>query len=287
MGVDYEKLEQIQKVLISNSKNELLNQFIEAKIIKYENLYNYYHLYIIFNGIQCNQFIISKKEFSTEFKEIKIKLEDIKVKMIKNKNYIEIKHYNVISKNLTIQKTKLYEFKLPQMIEDLRPINSFENICVILKAKEKDLITSYSYTFYNYSNSNILIDSLNDFSDIIENGKCYLFNGFNFYNNTLISTNISSIEIIDQNSIIEDIKFPENINKCNNNDIINLKGNIIDLIIENFTVIIEDTITKNNIEIILNLDLVNKINPNSICQFIRFKKINNRKFIYTNLSDIF
>jgi len=103
----------------------------------------------------------------------------------------------------------------------------------------------------------------------------------NYYNNTLISSNIASNEIIEKNSMIEDIIFFENINIFNNNDVINIKWNITDLIIENFNVIIQECKIKNNIEIKLNIDLF----INSLCQFIRLKKINNN-FIYTNLSDV-
>ena len=41
------------------------------------------------------------------------------------------------------------------------------------------------------------------------------------------------------------------------------------------------------IEIKLNYDLIRKINPGSLCEFVYFKKINNKIYHYTGLSDIY
>ena len=55
----------------------------------------------------------------------------------------------------------------------------------------------------------IIIDSLEKYpNDIFENDKLYFFNGFYCENNVLYKTNFSSIEIIDENSLIEDNYFP-------------------------------------------------------------------------------
>jgi hypothetical protein len=133
-----------------------------------------------------------------------------------------------------------YNFQLPKITTDLNSVDSKKLVAVKLKVKETDLIHSFEYEFPSIGHKNIYIDSLIELSKTFENGKLYLFNGFHYYNNTLYRTNISSIEVIDEDSIIEDIIFPMNINNILNNQIINLKGNIKDLIIEDFIVIIEE-----------------------------------------------
>ena len=37
----------------------------------------------------------------------------------------------------------------------------------------------------------------------------------------------------------------------------------------------------------LNLDLIKKINPNSLCKFFRLKKLNNNLYTFTNLSEVY
>ena len=37
----------------------------------------------------------------------------------------------------------------------------------------------------------------------------------------------------------------------------------------------------------LNLDLIKKINPNSLCEFFRLKKLNNNLYTFTNLSEVY
>ena len=208
--------------------------------------------------------------------------------MIRNINYLEITNYqDIIVKEQNNENSQIYNFKLPKIISDLNSVEKKELVAVKLKAKERDLIHSFEYDFSSINHKNIFIDSLNEFSKKLENGKLYLFNGFHYYNNTLYRTNISSIEVIDENSIIENIIFPKNINDIVNNQIINLEGNIKDLIIEEFSVIIEELNTLNKIKIRLDCHLIKKINPNGLCQFISFKKIDNNKYEYTELSNIY
>lgn len=286
MGTFLNNIQNIENAFLSNSIQDI-KKTIEANIIKYTKKCNYFQLTLSFYDIKCNQFIISESIFNENNKNIKFNLEDVKLKMIKSKNYLEIKQYISLSRDLSINFTEFYEFRLPKIIKDLSSIDSQKNIAVILKAKENDFINSYSYHFYNYSDNAVSINCLNKFSNHFENQKFYLFNGFDYFNNTLTPTNISSIEIIDENSIIEDIIFPKNVNNCKNEDIINLKGNIIDLIIEKFTIKIEEFETKNLIELKLNLELIKKINPNSLCEFIRVKKINNNLYKFTNLTEVY
>ena len=217
-----------------------------------------------------------------------INLKDIQLKMIKNINYLEITNYQIININeQTNGNSQIYSFNLLKITTNLDSVKSKIFVAVKLKVKEKDWIKSFEYEFSNIEHKKISIDSLNGLSTKLENDKLYLFNGFYYYNNTLYRTNISSIEVIVEDSIIEDNIFPNNINNITNNQIINLKGNVIDLIIEEFAVIIEELNSRNVIKIKLNYYLIKKINPNGLCSFISFKKINNNFYEFTELSNIY
>ena len=156
-----------------------------------------------------------------------------------------------------IDELKAYAFDLPRLVDNINLIENNKNISIKLKVEETDNISSYSYKFYNNYSENINVDIPNEFLNFIENDKIYLFNGFNYssINNSIKPINISSIEIVDINSDIENINF-------------------------------EEINTKINIEIKLNINLFKKINQNNICTFLNFQKSNNKN-VYTNLSDIY
>ena len=295
MGSDYERIEDIKDVekLLLSSSEEFINESFKIIIINFEDINNsnYYKLEAICYNKKCNQFIIKKDDFFKNNNiEIKIKLKDIKLKMINGINYLQIKNYAIINKNFQNHNfLELFEFNLPKLVQNSKPIESQRNIAIKLKSKETDLISFFIYKFYDNFNNEIKIESLNDFLDEIENEKIYLFNGFNYNsdNNFLTKTNISSIEIIDKNSCVENINFIENIEIIENNQIISFKGYIKDLEIETFTVLIEEINTKIQLKVNLNLYLIKKINQSYECQFINFKKENNNIFTITQFSDIF
>ena len=286
MGLDINKM---KDKLYSNDKNNI-SQLINAKILYFFDIRNSNYIQLALNifNKKCNNFIINKQSFDNKSTEIEFLLNSIKLKMIKNTNYLEIKEFKLndfLSKNY--ENKGFYDFQIPKMKYELNSIKSKEFIAIKLKVKEEDLITHLEYTAYDINNNQILINNLNEFSEQLENCKCYLFNGFYYANNSLKQTNVSSIEIIERNSIIEDIKFPSNIDSYQNDEMINFKGNIKDLIIEKYIVIMEEFNTKNKIEIKLNYDLIRKINPGGLCEFISFKKISNKTYHYTGLSDIY
>ena len=82
--------------------------------------------------------------------------------------------------------------------------------------------------------------------DTIENNKIYLFNGFNYNhkNNILTPINISSVEILDQDSDIEKIIYKNSIT-AENGEIINIQGKIIEVSLKKCSVIIEESNSKN------------------------------------------
>ena len=163
-----------------------------------------------------------------------------------------------------------------------------KNISLKLKSEEYDLITSYEYKFSNNYIKDINTEIPNDNLNLIENDKIYLFNGFESspYNNLLKPINISSIEIIDKDSEIEDIIFQKNIQIVKDNEIVNIKGNIKDISLKDCSLLVEEIYSKQIIEIQLNINLIKKINQNSECFFINFQNPEN-EFKYTNLSDIY
>lgn len=210
--------------------------------------------------------------------------------MIRNNNFIEIKNYTILNKDVFIQKDHInYHFQLPEKINDIN-INSFASkiIAIKLKVKETDLITSFEYEFLDLFNNKIKVDSDYKFSDdFFENDRIYLFNGFYYNNKTLYATNFSSIEMIDQNSISDNNYFPKDIDRIKIGKIVNLEGLIIDLNIVEFSVFIEELNSHEKVKLKLNYELIKKINPNRKCQFISVKKIDDKIFELTQLTDIY
>ena len=292
MGINYVKdIKVFEEILSSRSKSQI-NNSIEAVILKYDKLENlqFYKLSLYLANIECNQFIIKAENFNINIKNITIKLKDLKLKMIRNNNFIEIKNYTILNKDVFIQKDHInYHFQLPEKINDIN-INSFASkiIAIKLKVKETDLITSFEYEFLDLFNNKIKVDSGYKFSDdFFENDRIYLFNGFYYNNKTLYATNFSSIEMIDQNSIIDNNYFPKDIDRIKIGEIVNLEGLIIDLNIVEFSVLIEELNSHEKVKLKLNYELIKKINPNRKCQFISVKKIDDKIFELTQLTDIY
>ena len=286
MGQNLENLEDINNILFSDSKEQINNSY-DFFILGEIEMCNYFRLDVAVGNFRCKQFIIKKKD-NKSFTQMKVKLKDIKLKMINNQNYLEIKDYTIIDGNNTIDigQLKLFKFKLPEIQDNLFNIGKTKFISKKIKVKEIDLITSYTYNFSDNYLSNISIKLSEELKKNLENNKIYLFNGFELCENSLKEINVSSIEVIDADSIIDNISFPKNIDNIKNGDIVNFKGKIKDIYLSKCSVLIEDENLKTNFEIKLNFELIKKIYQNSSCTFINFKKQSNI-FIYTNLSDIY
>ena len=286
MGQNINKIEIIKNALFYNSQENINDafEFYVLNIIDIQDK-NYLGLNIGIDNIKCSQFIIKINDFSKNMPNvISVILKDIKLKMIKNKNYLEIKDYKVINyiKNIKEKELQPFIFELPEIIENTEQLVGMKNISIKLKAKEFDLLSSYNYKFYNNYSQNISIDIPKEFIDKFENSKIYLFNGFNCVNNSLKPINVSNIEIYDINSEI----ISENIKNIKNEEIVNIQGTIKDIYLKKCSVLIEELNSKNNVEIQLNINLIKKISSNNLCIFFNFRKRND-KFIYTNLSDIY
>ena len=294
MGQNFEKAKNINiiKDSLFSLSDEKLEYLFELYIIKTKDIKsnNYLGLIVSVDNVKCDQFIIKKGVINLNSKIcVKVKARDIKLKMININNFLEIKKCEIIDKKLEIDdsKLKLYKFELPDIVENLYNVQNNKNISIKLKSQEIEQIYSYEYKFCNNYMKNIAVELPKNLFDNIENDKIYFFNGFNYnsHNNLLKPINISSIEILDKNSDIENIIFKD-ILTAYNGEIINIKGTIKDVSLEKCSIIIEDCYSKNINQINLNRNLFKKINQNNICTFINFKK-ENGILHYTNLSDIY
>ena len=243
-------LNMMKDSLFSLSEKKLEYSF-ELYVIKTNEIKskNYFGLLVAIDNVKCEQFIIKKEEnniISNMY--IKVKASDIKLKMINNGNFLEIKNYEVVDKKKEIDDTKLnlYKFELPNIVENLYHVPNNKNISIKLKSEEIEYLSSYEYKFSNNYSTNISVNLKKELLDTIENDKIYLFNGFNYdsINNSLIPINISSIEILDKDSDIESIILKD-INTEKNGEIINIQGKIIEVSLKKCFVIIEESNSKN------------------------------------------
>ena len=246
----------IEKILSSYSQVQI-NDSVKASIIKSKKLDNceFLNLSLYLSNIECDQFIINANTFKPNKRNIEIKVKDLKLKMIGDINYLEINKFSDSNENLIVpNERKTYRFNLPK--NDLN-INKDSSgiISIKLKAKEIESITSFKYEFLDLFNNKIKFDFEKNFSnDLFENDKIYFFNGFYFDKNkkTIYETNFSSIEVVDENSIIENNYYPNDLNTIKIGEITNLKGLIKDFNILEFSVFTEEIISHEKINIKLN-----------------------------------
>jgi len=274
---------------LSDKKLENLFELYVIKTLDIKNK-NYLGLVVAIDNVKCEQFIIRREEININNNIcIKVKAGNIKLRMINNNNYLEIKNCEVLEKKLEVddKKLKSYKFELPDNVENLYYVQNNKNISMKLKSQEIEYISSYEYKFYNNYTKNISVELPKKLFDTIENDKIYFFNGFNYnsINNSLTPINISSIEILNKDSDIENIVLKDNIT-TKDGEIINIQGTVKEVSLLKCYVVIEESNSKNNTQIYLNRNLFKKINQNNICTFINFKK-ENGILHYTNLSDIY
>ena len=80
MGQNLGNLEDINNILFSDSKKQINNTY-DFYILGEIEMYNYFRLDVAIGNFRCKQFIIKKKD-NKMFSQIKVKLKDIKLKMI-------------------------------------------------------------------------------------------------------------------------------------------------------------------------------------------------------------
>ena len=243
---------------LSDKKLENLFELYVIKTVDIKNK-NYLGLIVAIDNIKCEQFIIKRDEININNNIcINVKAGNIKLRMINNNNYLEIKNCELLEKKLEVDDTKLksYKFELPDIVENLYYVQNNKNVSMKLKSQEIEYIYSYEYKFYNNYTKNISVELPKKLFDTIENDKIYFFNGFNYnsINNSLTPINISSIEILDKDSDIENIILKDIIT-AKDGEIINIQGTIKEVSLRKFSVIIEESNSKNNTQIYLNRNL--------------------------------
>ena len=91
---------------------------------------------VAIDNVKCDQFILKKEENNMISNMcIKVKASNIKLKMISNNNFLEIKNYEVVDKKKKIAETELnlYKFELPNIVENLYHVPNNKNISIKLK----------------------------------------------------------------------------------------------------------------------------------------------------------
>ena len=244
-------LNMMKDSLFSLSEKKLEYSF-ELYVIKTNEIKSkhYFGLIVAIDNVKCDQFIIKKEENNIISNMcIKVKASNIKLKMISNNNFLEIKNYEVVDKKKEIAETELnlYKFELPNIVENLYHVPNNKNISIKLKSEEIEYLSSYEYKFSNNYSTNISVYLKKKLYDTIENNKIYLFNGFNYnsISNSLTAINISSVEILDQDSDIEKIIYKNSIT-AENGEIINIQGTIIEVSLKKCSAIIEESNSKNH-----------------------------------------
>ena len=150
MGQNFEKTKNINMIKDSlfSLSEEKLEYLFELYIIKTQELKNnnYLGLIVSIDNVKCDQFIIKKGAINIRNKiYIKVRTGDIKLKMMNNNNFLEIKNCEVIDKKFEIDdsKLKLYKFELPDIVENLYNVQNNKNISIKLKSQEIEYISSY------------------------------------------------------------------------------------------------------------------------------------------------
>ena len=150
MGQNFEKTKNINMIKDSlfSLSEEKLEYLFELYIIKTQELKNnnYLGLIVSIDNVKCEQFIIKKGAINIRNKiYIKVRTGDIKLKMMNNNNFLEIKNCEVIDKKFEIDnsKLKLYKFELPDIVENLYNVQNNKNISIKLKSQEIEYISSY------------------------------------------------------------------------------------------------------------------------------------------------
>ena len=247
--------------ILNNNSEDRINAFIQAKILRRKEIKNtkFSKLTLFFCGVRCNQFVIKTEEIAKFIHNIQIKIKDINLKMIHDIHYLEIKNYTCINEEISYPgntEVPIHKFKFPKKVDKLDLEKCSKNrVSIKLKVKETDLITCYSYELFDLYGNKVKVDSLENFpEETLERENIYLFNGFYCEENILYKANFSSIEICDENSVSENVSFIdiEDISEINEGDIVNIKGFIKDLSIEEMTILLGEESSHNKIKIKLN-----------------------------------
>ena len=268
------------------------------EFIEIENS-NYLNLNIKIGNEYSNEFI-SLKVFSHLEKGYKIIFtsNDIKVKLLKDKNYIELSNIqieqnikNEIGVDNKMKKVHFNFLKFVYTYDQLLKIEkySFKNVekyiySIILKVHliEVENSSEYQYEFRDIF-GNLVYVNYSSINKFIEGQKIYIFNSFLIENNEgrlyLTPTKFATVTPIDDYTIInQKIKIEQD-------NIVSLKGKIdkFNLVNEDIEIIDEE---KHLLKIKLNNRLLKKISLGCPCDFKCFIQKNNDLLEPTEFSEI-
>ena len=287
--------------LMTSDKLTKKNEIFSATIIDFIKIEksNYLNLCIRIGNESCNDFI-SLDVFANKLKigdNITFNLNNIKVKLINDKNYIEI-----IDAKISEGKNEIKnDIKQPENIhfDFLKFVYSYNELWTLEKYTEKkgdyiysiilkvNLIESsknlgHQYEFYDIFGEKVPLD-YSEIINFIEGQKIYIFSSLivkkiedSFQ---LAPLKYTSVTKVDENTIINKIM------KIDGENIVSLKGKIekFNLVEEEIEIIDEKD---NHLKIKLNNRLLKKISLGCICDFKCFKQITNDVLRPTEFSEI-
>ena len=253
------------------------NYTITCKIIEDKKEGDYNFMTIKIHNIDYFDFVRKNNNDDIINRYIKFELYDLKVLIINNKSYLNIKQYEILKNEKGSNGIEIYN--LINEIKDNANIFSIK-----LKAKEVfDTLTITKFIFQDLNGNSINIINNEDYK--FENGKIYFFCGY-FYNKNeqkLNSTYISSIQQYKNDK--DKINPSKDIIKYNIGKCVNLKGKIKSYSLIDKYIMLEDS-EKNIFKVKLNINLFKKISLNGLCYFYNFSKTNKNEFEMTLFSDI-
>ena len=261
--------------IISNNMRKFKNLIINCEVLKDQKKDGFNFMAINVFNKDYSQFIRDPDEVDLLHKKIKFEIKDLKLMLIKNKHYFFIERYEILEH-------EQIELKETYVFNSIKEITYDINLFTI-KLKAKEVFENYNTTkfiFQDLYNNTVDIDFPVNYE--FENGKIYLFNGYEYdkLQEKMNSTMTSFIQ-----------KYSNDKNEANSikdilsyNKLVNFKCKIKSFNLTDNLIFIEDL--NKIIKVKVDYELFKKISLNGICYFFNFIKTNNNEFEMTNFSDI-
>ena len=277
-------------------EDQITNIDIKINIFEKNNIDNsdYANLIVLSDNYFSDQFIINNNMKLKKGDSLIFSSKDVKIKTVNNKVYIFISksfkdEIEIKDIKANLSNYKKFNFSLSKIIDtrEQMMINKNNYISIKLKAEFIEKNGQNIFKFKDIFGKEVEIENYSTFKSEIEGQKIYNFD-------YVYCTEDEKVKII-HNSSITKLEYEDNIfmesyrikGLFDIKEIITLKGKIISFDLCKKTVIIKD---EQNIErnIVLNFNLMKKIELNCICKFCNFVKINdyNNEYKYTNFSNI-
>ena len=261
--------------IISKNMRKFKNTIIKCKVLREQKKEDFNFMTISVFNKDYSQFIRISDEVDLEHKEIKFEIKDLKLMLIKDKHYFLIERYETLEHE---------EFKLNEtyVFNSIHEITEDVNLFTI-KLKAKEVFEGYNTTkfiFQDLFKNTVDIDYPNNYN--FENGKIYLFNGYEYDNkeDKMQITMTSFIQEYTNNK--DEVNSIKDLIDCNK--LLNFKCKIKSFSLADNIIFIEEL--NEIIKVKVDYNLLKKISLNGICYFFNFIKTKNNEFEMTNFSDI-